>query len=280
MRQWGEFWGNRYKDYSHVNFALGSDRLVWPQVDSVVSGLKKYMPDRLVTTDWRVGHRITVATGRALTSSMISVIDGSISTPGMNIMLRNGLPGITTTWQNPVMPTCIFETLYEGLAAGSPKHIPTPPQMMRGQEWGTVLNGGSGFGILGSPDCVEDPIRWLGKIPGVEQAQYCTTFFEARRWYDLIPDWSHTFLTSQSGTPWEGRLHLRVRRADWRWLLGRMLLPRRKRQKVPPDRQHVEDGRWHRELVGTLVRSHQRDLHDHRWAGELGFSHLHDSRGE
>jgi hypothetical protein len=64
-----------------------------------------------------------------------------------------------------------------------------------------VLNGGSGFGILGSPDDVEDPMRWLGKTPGVEQAEHCTTFFIARRWYELIPDWSHTFLTSQSGTP-------------------------------------------------------------------------------
>jgi len=39
MRAWGEFWGNRYKQYSNVNFALGSDRLVSPQVDSMVSGI-------------------------------------------------------------------------------------------------------------------------------------------------------------------------------------------------------------------------------------------------
>jgi len=64
-----------------------------------------------------------------------------------------------------------------------------------------VLNGGSGFGILGAPDCTEDPLRWLGKTPGVNAAEYATTFFTARRWYELIPDWTHTFLTSQSGTP-------------------------------------------------------------------------------
>ena len=64
-----------------------------------------------------------------------------------------------------------------------------------------MLNGGSGFGILGSPDCTEDPMRWLGKTPGVNQAEFCTSFFTARRWYELSPDWSHTFLTSQSGTP-------------------------------------------------------------------------------
>ena len=51
MRQWGEFWGRRYQKYSHVNFALGNDRLDAPQADAVVSGLQKYMPDRLMTTD-------------------------------------------------------------------------------------------------------------------------------------------------------------------------------------------------------------------------------------
>ena len=99
MRQWGEFWGNRYKNYSHINFALGNDRLVWPQVDSVVSGLKKYMPDRLMTIDWIGGPPDWNSDARrARTSSMMTVIDGSISTPGINIMLRSGLPGITTTW--------------------------------------------------------------------------------------------------------------------------------------------------------------------------------------
>ena len=40
-----------------------------------------------------------------------------------------------------------------------------------------------------------------GRPRELEQAQYCADFFTARRWYDLIPDWSHAFLTSQSGVP-------------------------------------------------------------------------------
>jgi hypothetical protein len=99
------------------------------------------------------------------------------------------------------MPTCIFETFYEHCDYGNPSHNLTTPQVLREQAWGTVLNGGSGFGILGSPDCTDDPIQWLGNTPGVEQAEYCTAFFTARRWYELVPDWSHRFLTSQSGIP-------------------------------------------------------------------------------
>ena len=201
MRQWGEFWGNRYKNYSHVNFALGNDRLVWPQVDNVVSGLQKYMPDRLMTTDWENGPPDWTSDG----TGPHEFYNAGHEWVNLDAWYEYHAPQWATWYHyhlvNPVMPTCIFETLYEGLAAGSPQHIPTPPQMMREQEWGTVLNGGSGFGILGAPDCTEDPMRWLGKTPGVDQAQHCTTFFEDQRWYDLIPDWSHTFLTSQSGTP-------------------------------------------------------------------------------
>ena len=201
MREWGEFWGNRYKEYSHINFALGSDKLVSPQVDSMVAGIKKYMPDRLMTVDWIDGPPNWNCD---LTSPHKLYADGH-RWVNLNAWYEWRAPQWATWYhhhmENPVMPTCIFETLYEGVATGSPQHIPTPPQRMRAQEWVTVLNGGSGFGILGSPDWVEDPIRWLGKTPGVEQAEYCTTFFMARPWYALIPDWSHKFLTSQTGVP-------------------------------------------------------------------------------
>jgi hypothetical protein len=203
MRQWGEFWGNRYKEYSHINFALGSDRLVSPQVDSIVTGIKKYMPDRLMTVDWIDGPPNWNC---ELTSPHKLYEDGH-RWVNLNAWYEYRAPQWATWYhynmKSPVMPTCIFETMYEGstqLGLATPSH-PTSPQDMRGQEWGTVLNGGSGFGILGSFDALYDPIRWLGKNPGIEQGQYCTDFFAARHWYDLIPDWSHGFLTSQSGTP-------------------------------------------------------------------------------
>jgi hypothetical protein len=201
MRQWGEFWGNRYKEYSHINFALGSDRLVSPQVDSMVTGIKKYMPDRLMTVDWIEGPP---KWNCELTSPHKLYEDGH-RWVNLNAWYEWRAPQWATWYhynmESPVMPTCIFETLYEGVVTGTPNHTAPRPPMIRGQEWGTVLNGGSGFGILGSPDWVDDPLKWLGKTPGVEQAQYCTDFFKNRHWYDLVPDWSHTFLTSQSGIP-------------------------------------------------------------------------------
>jgi hypothetical protein len=200
MRQWGEFWGNRYKNYTHVNFALGADRLVWPQVDSVVDGLKQYMPDRLMTIDWLGGPPDYSNDGK----SPHNFYEAGHRWVNLNAWYQYHAP-VWATWShynmaNPVMPTCIFETFYEQCKFGDLTSL-LPALMMRQQEWGTVLNGGSGFGILGSPDCIDDPKKWLGKLPGLEQAQYCTDFCKNRRWYDLVPDWSHTFLTSQSGKP-------------------------------------------------------------------------------
>jgi hypothetical protein len=201
MRQWGEFWGSRYAKYSHVNFALGNDRLDGPQADAVASGLQKYMPDRLMTTDWIGGPQdwSSDATGPR------KFYDLGHRWVNFNGWYQYHAPQ-WAAWSHynmvdPVMPTCIFETFYEGCGYGNPKPNPAIPQMMREQVWAAVLNGGSGFGILGSPDCIDDPMKWMGKTPGLEQAQYCATFFANRRWYDLIPDWSHVFLTSQPGTP-------------------------------------------------------------------------------
>ena len=45
------------------------------------------------------------------------------------------------------------------------------------------------------------PCAGWGKLRALTRRSTLTTFFTAQRWYELIPDWAHTFLTSQSGTP-------------------------------------------------------------------------------
>jgi len=201
MRQWGEFWGERYQKYSHVNFVLGNDRLDGPQADAVVNGLQKHMPDRLMTTDWEgpPGRGTTIETGPR------RFYDAGHHWVNFNAWYQYHAPQ-WAAWTHynmvdPMMPTCIFETFYEACKYGNPKPSPAIPQMMREQVWAAILLGGSGFGILGSPDCIDDPMKWIGKTPGVDQAQHCSMFFATRRWYDLIPDFSHAFLTSQAGTP-------------------------------------------------------------------------------
>jgi hypothetical protein len=203
MRQWGEFWGKRYKDYAHVNFVFGSDRLVSPQVDDVANGIMEYMPDRLMTTDW-IGGPPDWDSNRTGPHRLYDLGHRWVN---FNAWYQYHAPQ-WAAWSHynmtdPVMPTCIWETFYEGCNYGDPKPSPTNSLLMRQEVWAAVLGGGSGFGILGCPDCGDDPMKWLRKTPGIEQAQNCTEFFKNRRWYELDPDWSHAFLTSQKGTPRE-----------------------------------------------------------------------------
>jgi hypothetical protein len=201
MRQWGEFWGNRYRNYTHVNFVFGNDRLVAPQVDDIASGIMKYMPDRLMTIDWNAGP----PDWNSDQTGPRRFYDLGHRWVNLNAWYQYHAPQ-WATWSHynlsdPVMPTCIWETFYEHCSYASPKPSPANSLLMRQQVWATVLGGGSGFGILGCPDCFDNPMTWLGKTPGIEQAQNCTEFFNDRRWSELDPDWSHAFLTSQKGTP-------------------------------------------------------------------------------
>jgi Protein of unknown function (DUF4038)/Putative collagen-binding domain of a collagenase len=199
MRQWGEFWGKRYKDYTHVNFVFGEDRLVWPQVDDVADGIMKYMPDRLMVIDWISGPPDWSTDG----TEPHTFYEAGHHWVNFNGWYEYHAPQWATWFHynmtDPVMPTCIWESFYEQCDYGNPRPNPNPANslLIRQLVWGTVLNGGSGFGILGAPDGLE----WLGKTPGTEQAQNCTEFFKTRRWYEMKPDWSHAFLTSQKGTP-------------------------------------------------------------------------------
>jgi len=203
MRQWGEFWGKRYKDQTHVNFEFGSDRVVAPQADDVANGIMKYMPDRLMTIDWISGP----PDWSSSRTEPHRFYDLGHRWVNFNAWYQYHAPQ-WATWSHynmtdPVMPTCIWETFYEHCNYGNPKPNPTNSLLMRQEMWASVLGGGSGIGILGSPDCADDPMTWLGKTPGIEQARNCTEFFEDKRWYELNPDWSHAFLTNQKGTPGE-----------------------------------------------------------------------------
>lgn len=203
MRQWGEFWGRRYQHLTNVNFVFGSDRLVAPQVDDVANGILKYMPDRLMITDWTGGppHWNSENTGPH------RFYDLGHRWVNFNGWYQYHAPQ-WASWTHynmtdPVMPTCIWETFYEQCNYGNPKPSPTNALLMRQEVWAAILGGGSGFGILGCADCADDPMKWLGKTPGLEQARNCTEFFKDGPWYELKPDWAHTFLTSQKGTPEE-----------------------------------------------------------------------------
>ena len=131
-----------------------------------------------------------------------------------------------------------------------------------------------------APDCTEDPMRWLGKTPGVNAAEYGTTFFTARRWYELIPDWTHTFLTSQSGTPGKDDFTYVSAALTADGSLGVCYYPGESGMgfQLTVNMSKLGGGagksraRWYDPTNGEFT--------EHRHAGELRFAHLHHSACE
>jgi hypothetical protein len=109
----------------------------------------------------------------------------------------------------PTEPTFIVESEYtsyptdDGEGSGQAHTIVMKKgdHVLRREMWSVPLGGGSGFGIIGNiNDAVNDPMTTLND-PTLKYVAYCKSFFTARPWQRLVPDYGHTFLTSQTTGP-------------------------------------------------------------------------------
>src|SRR4029453_14012552 len=108
---------------------------------------------------------------------------------------RNVLDGYNV---NPPRPVFIGETGYE---LESIPVFGTAPRNLRAQEYWTLLSGATGH-VYGHK-CPWGLFNgWQNHLdsPGAIQMAYLMALFSPRRWYDLVPDQFHTFVTEGIGT--------------------------------------------------------------------------------
>ena len=80
------------------------------------------------------------------------------------------------------------------------------PANLRHQEYWTMLSGATGQ-LYGSNYTWRLPTGWFSSwrshldTPGVMQLCYMKNLFAPRKWYDLVPDQTHTVVTGGYGTP-------------------------------------------------------------------------------
>jgi hypothetical protein len=76
------------------------------------------------------------------------------------------------------------------------------PRVLRMQEYWTMLCGATGQ-VYGNKFTWRSLPGWQDYLdsPGVVQLGYMAHLFGARKWYDLVPDQTHTFVTAGYGTP-------------------------------------------------------------------------------
>src|SRR5205823_8911994 len=76
------------------------------------------------------------------------------------------------------------------------------PNVLRRQEYWSLTSGSLAGHMYGNHYTWTFTSGWQTHLntTGVQQLMYFKNFFSSRRWYDLVPDQSHTLLTAGYGT--------------------------------------------------------------------------------
>ncbi len=222
-KAWGKFWGDRYAQYPHVNFMLGNDWMPQPQGNWIVEGVKESMPDRLFTVDEGFYNHSGGNANRPnpwwqykdAGATWVNLwgwysYEASPASPEHTVYQYSTWLMYTQAakWGVRIAPTFLIETEYSipgsnGEGTGIPTEFNTPDaHVLRRQLWSVPLGGGTGWGIIGNyDDWLHDSRTTLNDPVFRYFAGYCKSFFTARRWDLLVPDYRHAFLTSQMGQP-------------------------------------------------------------------------------
>lgn len=207
LHAYGEYLGNRYKDFPNIIWMHGNDYQRWgptydPYVTAVALGIAG------------------VDTRHLQTVELNYFVSGSLDDPAFEpIIDLNASYTYEPTYQQVLkdynrsnfLPTFMVEASYE-FEQVNPSVPAGTPQQLRMQEYWSLLSGATGqlYGNRyiwpftcpardGNGDCVGG---WKDQLdtPGALEMAHLKALFEARRWYDLVPDQAHTVVTDGLGT--------------------------------------------------------------------------------
>jgi Protein of unknown function (DUF4038)/Putative collagen-binding domain of a collagenase len=207
---YGQYLGNRYKDFPNVAWLNGNDFLDWknPEVDALVQAVAKGIHSR--------------APGQLQSVELNYETSSSFDDPTwVPLISLNGAYTYSPTYmqmlhsynQRPVAPVYLLEGHYDQENVGKPPDYGTPPTLRREEYW-TMLSGGSGQ-FYGNFYTWSFAPGWKYYIDtaGVTQLTIWKDFFSSLPWYDLVPDQEHAVVTAGVGT--YGDLQTRVSNSDY-----------------------------------------------------------------
>lgn len=184
-RNYGRYLGKRYKNFTNIVWTMGGDRnpeLVEDGVDAVAAGIRESMPDALFSA-----HPAPEFAGAEKYSLHWLDINSTYTYGIVHGQLLRDYN------QKPVMPFVLMESTYEG------EHNSSPVQIRRQAYW-AILCGAAGQFLGNKPIWGFDP-GWQTALnsQGSRDMVHLRSLFEARRWYDLIPDQQHKVVVDGLG---------------------------------------------------------------------------------
>jgi hypothetical protein len=195
-RAYGQYLGNRYKNYTNVMWLNGNDFQKWrvatndAVVTSVALGIKDEAPDQLQTIE------LNYQASTSLDDPNWAPIIGLNLAYTYYATYAEVLHGYNQSASIPVfMGEANYEYDKEGDEDGG------TPRILRMQEYWTMLSGAAGqlYGNKYTWRFLPDWRSYLDS-PGVIQLGYMENLFAARKWYDLVPDQTHVFVTAGYGS--------------------------------------------------------------------------------
>jgi Protein of unknown function (DUF4038)/Putative collagen-binding domain of a collagenase len=195
-RIYGQYLGNRYQDLPNLIWLNGNDFQGWSVatndavITSVAVGLKDKDPH----------HIQTVELNYQASSSLDDPNWASIVSLNLAYTYYATYAEVLHAYnQSTNVPVFMGEANYEcetnNEEDGGSLHI------LRMQEYWTMLSGATGQ-LYGNRCTWTFTPGWQSHLdlPGVTELGYMKGLFSARKWYELVPDQGHTFVTAGFGT--------------------------------------------------------------------------------
>jgi hypothetical protein len=195
-RQYGQFLGAHYRDFDNIVWLNGNDFQTWenPTNDQVVQAVA------LGIRDFDTRHIQTVELNFLTSGSLDDPTWAPIIQLDAAYTYYPTYAQVLTEYNRPnAMPVFLIEANYEfenntGMDTG------TPPILRRQAYW-TLLSGATGQ-FYGNGYTWQFKSGWQSHLdtPGSADMGYLKQLFAPRRWFDLVPDQSHTVVTAGYGT--------------------------------------------------------------------------------
>ncbi len=195
---WGQYIGNRYKNFPNVIWITGNDFQTWSTsnqdntlIENVMQGIASTDANHLQTTE--LNYDISGSLDDSLLVPYTSMAGAYTYYPTYYEVLKEYNSSAAT------VPAFLEEGFYDGV--GAIGQTPTP-LMLRKQAYWTVPAGGLG-GYMGGTQYYDFHGGWQLGIDDVVATQlgYWSTFTHAFAWYNLVPDQTHSVVTAGYGTP-------------------------------------------------------------------------------
>jgi hypothetical protein len=193
---YGQYLGTRYRDFPNIVWLNGNDFQTWRNthddalVQAVARGIRSAEPKQLQTVE--LDYLTSGSLGDKSWASLIDLDAAYTYFPTYAQVL-------TEYNRRDHKPVFMVEAAYEfenitGTDGGSTKNL-------RRQEYWSMLSGAAGQ-LYGSAATWRLEAGWQSRLdtPGATQLRYMKDLFAPRRWYDLVPDQTHTILVSGYGS--------------------------------------------------------------------------------